>query len=97
MAISLQRNGGEEMLRSTNGKYWRNDMEITFEEYTVALNEVRAKVAFADAIIRGDSTIEDCPYEWREDVAQMVSDRTEEHAEDADPADLLSIILGQTP
>ena len=73
-------------------------IEITEEEYTRLLTEIRTKTALVDSLYNGEITIDDVPTEWQEEIQRRVDERiaAEGEAEDQDiPAEeALDIILG---
>ena len=78
-----------------SGKCYRDGAEITAEEYSAALEEIKAKAAWVDKICTGSAVIEDVPEEWQEEIRGRAAER---QAEDTDPdltdAEALAIILG---
>lgn len=84
------------MIRQANSKYWHDDVEITESEYNALMEEIKAKAKWVDGISTGRASIEDCPVEWQEEIAERVEQRIHEHDEDEDiPADeALDILLG---
>ena len=84
------------MIRQVNGKYWNGNAEITESEYIALMEEIKAKAKWVDDISTGKASIEDCPVEWQEEIAERVEQRIHEHDEDEDiPVDeALDILLG---
>ena len=45
------------MLRTANGKFWRDSVEITAQEYASALAEIKEKVSWVERIVAGQATM----------------------------------------
>lgn len=83
------------MLRSVNGRYWQDDREITASEYNELIAIVKTKSRLVNQIINGDTTIENCPDEWRDEIAQRVADyQAQQEDPELDESEALNIILG---
>ena len=79
-----------------SGKYYRDGVEITAEEYSAALEEIKTKTALANQLYNGEITIDAVPDEWREEIQQRVNERLAEIDDDPDLTDeeAIDIILG---
>lgn len=49
--------------------------EITEEEYSRLLTEIREKTALADQLYNGEITIDSVPAEWQEEIQRRVDER----------------------
>ena len=49
--------------------------EITEAEYNTLLAEIRAKAELVDKLYSGETTIDDVPAEWREEIQRRVDER----------------------
>ena len=79
-----------------SGKCYRDGVEITAEEYSAALEEVKTKAALANQLYNGEITIDVVPAEWREEIQRRVDERLTEIDDDPDltAEEALDIILG---
>lgn len=79
-----------------SGKFYRDGVEITAEEYSAALEEIKTKTEIANQLYKGEITIDAVPAEWREEVQQRVDARLAEIDDDPDltAEEALDIILG---
>lgn len=72
--------------------------EITQEEYSRLLTEIREKASLVDALYSGEITIDAVPAEWQEEIQRRVDERiaADGIAEEQDiPAEeALDILLG---
>lgn len=50
-------------------------IEITEEEYSRLLTEIREKTALVDSLYNGEITISDVPTEWQEEIKRRVDER----------------------
>lgn len=82
------------MIRESNGRYWHDEQEISAEEYSVLLAEIKAKAQLVDHICAGTATLDDCPEEWREEIAARVEARKNEPEPEPDAAEILNILTG---
>ena len=73
-------------------------IEITEEEYTRLLTEIRTKAALVDSLYNGEITIDSVLAEWQEEIQRRVDERIAAEGEAAEqdiPAEeALAIILG---
>lgn len=79
-----------------SGKCYRDGVEITAEEYSAALEEIKAKAAIVNQLYKGEITIDAVPAEWREEIQRRVDERLTEIDDDPDltAEEALDIILG---
>lgn len=70
------------MLEKRGGLYYRNGVQITPEEYTDRLKEIREKAALVNSISQGLTSIEDVPDKWQEEIQQRVEERLAESKEE---------------
>lgn len=79
-----------------SGKCYRDGVEITAEEYSAALEEIKTKTELANQLYKGEITIDAVPTEWREEIQQRVNERVAEIDDDPDltAEEALDIILG---
>lgn len=80
-----------------SGKCYRDGVEITAEEYSAALEEIKAKTDLANQLYKGEITIDAVPAEWREEIRQRVEARlASSGAEDQEisPEEAMEIIVG---
>ena len=82
------------MIRESNGQYWHDEQEITAEEYGLLLSEIKAKAQLVDDICAGTATLDDCPEEWREEIAARVEARQNEPEPEPDASEILDILTG---
>ena len=82
------------MIRESNGQYWHDEQEITAEEYGTLLTAIKAKAKLVDDICAGTETLDDCPAEWREEIAARVEARQNEPQPEPDAAEILDILTG---
>lgn len=82
------------MLRLVNGRYWQDDREITGAEYNELMAIVKAKSRLVRQIMNGDATLDDCPTEWREEIAARVDARQNEPQPEPDASEILAILTG---
>ena len=72
--------------------------EITEAEYNALLSEIREKADLVDKLYSGETTIDDVPTDWQEEIQRRVDERiaAEGTAEEQDiPAEeALNILLG---
>ena len=72
--------------------------EITEAEYNALLSEIREKTALVDKLYSGETTIDEVPADWQEEIQHRVDERiaAEGSAEEQDiPAEeALDILLG---
>ena len=66
------------MLRTWNGHFYVNDMEVSEAEYNATLLEIREKCALEWDVFTGVKTIEEVPIDWREEITARVEQRMEE-------------------
>ena len=73
-------------------------VEITEGEYNALLSEIREKAAFVNKLYSGETTIDEVPADWQEEIQRRVDERiaAEGSAEEQDiPAEeALEILLG---
>lgn len=73
-------------------------VEITEAEYNALLAEIREKAALVDKLYSGETTIDEVPPDWQEEIQRRVDERiaAEGSAEEQDiPAEeALNILLG---
>ena len=79
-----------------SGKCYRDGVEITAEEYSAALEEIKTKTELANQLYKGEITIDAVPAEWQEEIQQRVNERLTEIDDDPDLSaeEALDIILG---
>lgn len=79
-----------------SGKCYRDGVEITAEEYSAVLEEIKAKTALANQLYKGEITIDAVPAEWREEIQRREDERLTEIDDDPDltAEEALDIILG---
>ena len=79
-----------------SGKCYRDGTEITAEEYSAALEEIKTKTDLSNQLYKGEITIDAVPAEWREEIQQRVDERLTEIDDDPDltAVEALDIILG---
>ena len=80
-----------------SGKCYRDGVEITAEEYSAALEEIKAKTDLANQLYKDEITIDAVPAEWREEIRQRVEARlASSGAEDQEisPEEAMEIIVG---
>lgn len=80
-----------------SGKCYRDGVEITAEEYSAALEEIKAKTDLANQLYKSEITIDAVPAEWREEIRQRVEARlASSGAEDQEisPEEAMEIIMG---
>ena len=79
-----------------SGKCYRDGAEITAEEYSSALEEIKTKTELANQLYNGEITIDAVPAEWQEEIQQRVNERLIEIDDDPDLSaeEALDIILG---
>ena len=80
-----------------SGKCYRDGVEITAEEYSAALEEIKAKTDLANQLYKGEITIDAVPAEWREEIRQRVEDRLAESGtedQEISPEEAMEIIVG---
>lgn len=82
------------MLRAVNGRYWQDDREITVAEYNELMAIVKSKSRLVSQIMNGDATLDDCPEEWREEIAARVEARQNEPEAEPDASEILDILTG---
>lgn len=82
------------MIRETDGKFYHNNVEITESEYIELLAEIKAKAELVTNIANGEKTIDDCPEEWREEIARRVADRQAEGEPEPTLDEIIDILLG---
>ena len=73
-------------------------IEITEEEYSRLLTEIREKTALVDQLYNGEITIDSVPAEWQEEIQRRVEERIaaegEADEQDISAEEALDIILG---
>lgn len=79
-----------------SGKCYRDGVEITAEEYSDALEEIKTKTDLANQLYKGEITIDSVPDKWREEIQRRVDERLAEIDDDPDltAEEALDIILG---
>lgn len=79
-----------------SGKCYRDGAEITAEEYSAALEEIKTKTDLANQLYKGEITIDAVPDKWREEIQRRVDERLAEIDDDPDltAEEALDIILG---
>lgn len=79
-----------------SGKCYRDGVEITAEEYSAALEEIKTKTDLANQLYKGEITIDAVPAEWREEIQRRVDERLTEIDDDPELTyeEALDIILG---
>ena len=82
------------MIREANGKFYHDNVEITETEYNELLTEINEKADLVTDIANGEKTIDDCPVEWREEIARRVEEREAEGEPEPELDEILDIILG---
>lgn len=84
------------MLRFVNGRYFDGENEITKEAYDALRTVIFEKKRWVNAVFSGESSQDDVPEEWREEIAERVKTRREEDAQPKElgPDEALEIILG---
>ncbi len=72
--------------------------EITEAEYNALLSEIHEKAAFVDKLYSGETTIDEVPADWQEEIQRRVDERiaAEGSAEEQDISaeEALDILLG---
>ena len=81
-----------------SGKCYRDGVEVTAEEYSAALEEIKTKTELANQLYKGEITIDAVPAEWQEEIQRRVDERLTEIDDDPDLAaeEALDIILRGT-
>lgn len=73
-------------------------VEITEEEYSTLLSEIRAKAELVNQLYSGDIVLSDVPAEWQEEIQRRVNERIEAEGEASEQElsaeEALDIILG---
>ena len=82
------------MISESNGQYWHDEQEITAEEYGSLLTAIKAKAKLVEDICAGTATLDDCPEEWREEIAARVEERQNEPQPEPDASEILDILTG---
>ena len=80
-----------------SGKCYRDGVEITAEEYSAALEEIKAKTDLANQLYKGEITIDAVPAEWREEIRQRVEARLASsgaEGQEISPEEAMEIIVG---
>ena len=79
-----------------SGKCYRDGVEITAEEYSAALEDIKTKTALANQLYSGEITIDAVPDEWRKEIQHRVDERLIDIDDDPDLSaeEALDIILG---
>lgn len=79
-----------------SGKCYRDGAEITAEEYSAALEEIKTKTELANQLYKGEITIDAVPAEWQKEIQQRVNELLIENDDDPDLSaeEALDIILG---
>ena len=79
-----------------SGKCYCDSVEITAEEYSAALEEIKTKTDLANQLYKGEITVDAVPAAWREEIQRRVDERLTEIDEDPDltAEEALDIILG---
>lgn len=79
-----------------SGKCYRDGVEITAEEYSAALEEIKTKTDLANQLYNGEISIDAVPAEWQEEIQRRVDERMTEIDDDPDltAEEALDIILG---
>ena len=67
-----------------SGKCYRDGVEITAEEYSAALEEVKTKTELANQLYKGEIAIDAVPTEWREEIQRRVDERIAAEGEAAE-------------
>ena len=72
--------------------------EITEEEYSTLLNEIRTKTTLVNQLYNREVTIEDVPTEWREEIQRRVDERIAQQGtiedQELSAEEALDVILG---
>ena len=82
------------MIQEINGKHYHDGVEISASEYAELLNEIEEKAALVNDISTGAKTINDCPEEWRNEIAHRVADRESEGEPEPTLDEIVDILLG---
>lgn len=73
-------------------------VEITEDEYTRLLSEIREKAALVDKLYSGEITLADVPEAWQEEIQRRVDERIAAEGaaamQDISAEEALDIILG---
>lgn len=73
-------------------------LEITETEYNRLLSEIREKAALVDQLYKGETTLDDVPTDWQEEIQRRVNERIAAEGEaaqqDISAEEALGIILG---
>ena len=81
-----------------SGKFYRDGVEITAEEYSAAFEEIKVKADLANQLYKGEITVDAVPAEWRDEIQRRVDERiaAEGSAEEQDISaeEALNILLG---
>lgn len=81
-----------------HGRYYRNGVEITAEEYAAEFEIIKAKAEWTRKVFSGIANIEDVPDEWREEIRRRVDERIAAEGaveeQDLSAEEALDIILG---
>lgn len=72
--------------------------EITEEEYSTLLTEIREKAQLVDQLYAGEITIDDVPTDWQEEIQRRVDERIDVEGtideQELSAEEALDIILG---
>lgn len=81
-----------------HGRYYRNGVEITAEEYAAEIEIIKAKAEWTRKVFSGVANIEDVPDEWREEIENNVANlqSSEEEDDEISAEEALAIIMGGT-
>lgn len=85
-----------DMIRTINGRYWHNDDEISEDEYLSLFEIITAKNKWVNDVFSGSASIENCPKEWKDEVAKRVKERQDaiDPDPDIDEAEVYDILFG---
>ena len=79
-----------------HGRYYRDGIEITAEEYAAEFEIIKAKAEWTRKIVSGVADIADVPDEWREEIQRRAEEQLTEINDDPEltSEEALDIILG---
>lgn len=79
-----------------HGRYYRDGIEITAEEYAAEFEIIKAKAEWTRKIVSGVADIADVPDEWRDEIQRRAEEQLTEINDDPEltSEEALDIILG---